>query len=124
MTLRSKSAYLKYQLGLISISSEHFGFWNRFRPSKWSIFDKNYFPPKLLKSTKTTCSETLKTMFNNYLIKAEFPKELKLGDVTKILKKGDLSRAKNYRIVGVLSSVSKIFERILQRQVSSYADQF
>ena len=63
-------------------------------------------------------------MFNNYLIKAEFPKELKLGDVTKILKKGDLSRAKNYRIVGVLSSVSKIFERILQRQVSSYADQF
>ena len=39
-------------------------------------------------------------------------------------KKGDLSRAKNYRLVSVLSSVSKIFERILQRQVSSYADQF
>ena len=39
-------------------------------------------------------------------------------------KKVDLSRAKNYRLVSVLSSVSKIFERILQRQVSSYADQF
>ena len=31
--------------------------------------------PKLLKSTKTICSETLKTIFNNCLIKAEFPNE-------------------------------------------------
>ena len=47
----------------------------------------NGIPPKLLKSTKTICSETLKTIFNNCLIKAEFPNELKLTDVAPILKK-------------------------------------
>ena len=47
----------------------------------------NGIPPKLIKSTKTICSETLKTIFNNCLIKAEFPNELKLTDVAPILKK-------------------------------------
>ena len=66
----------------------------------------------------------MKTIFNNCLIKAEFPNELKLEDVTPILKKEDPSRAKNYRPVSVLPSIPKIFERILHRQVSSYVDQF
>ena len=39
-------------------------------------------PKKLLKSTKTVCSETLKTIFIDYLIKAEFPSEWKPADVT------------------------------------------
>ena len=81
-------------------------------------------PQKLLKSPKTICSETLKTIFNNCIIKAEFPNELKLADVTPISEKKDLSRAKNYRVISVLTIVSKIFERILHRQVSSYVDQF
>ena len=66
----------------------------------------------------------MKTIFHNCSIKAEFPNELKLADVTPILKKEDPSRAKNYRPVNVLPSASKIFERILHRQVSSYVDQF
>ena len=49
---------------------------------------------KLLKSTKTICSETLKTIFNNCLIKAEFPNEVKLADATPILEKEDHSLAK------------------------------
>ena len=81
-------------------------------------------PPKLLKSPKTICSETLKTIFHNCLIKAEFPNEIKLADVNPILKKEDSSRAKNYKPVSVLPRVSKIFERILHRQISSYVDQF
>ena len=47
----------------------------------------NGIPPKLLEFTKTISSETLKKKFNNCLIKAEFPNELKLVDVTPILKK-------------------------------------
>ena len=66
----------------------------------------------------------MKTIFNNWLIKAEFPNESKLAGGAPILKKEDPSRAKNYRLVSVLPSVSKIFERILYRQVSSYVDQF
>ena len=67
----------------------------------------------------------MKTIFNvKYLIKAEFRNELKLADVTPILKKEDPSPTKNYRPVSVLPSVSKIFERIQHNQVSSYVDQF
>ena len=44
-------------------------------------------PKKLIKSTKTICSETLETIFINYLIKAEFPGELKLADVTPSIQK-------------------------------------
>ena len=66
----------------------------------------------------------MKTLFNNCLIKAEFPNELKLADVTPIFKKEDPFGANNYRSVSALPSVSKIFERILHRQVSSYVDQF
>ena len=54
----------------------------------------NGIPPKLLKSTKTICSETLKTIFNNCLIEAEFPNEVKLADATPILEKEDHSLAK------------------------------
>ena len=54
----------------------------------------------------------------------EFPNELKLAYVTPILKKEDPFQAKNYRSVSVLPIISKIFEKILHRQVSSYVDQF
>ena len=66
----------------------------------------------------------MKVIFNNCLVKTEFPNELKLADVTPILEKQHPSRAKNYKPVNVLLSVSKNFERILHRQVSSYVDQF
>ena len=47
----------------------------------------NGIPTKLLKSTKIICYETLKTIFNNCFIEAEFPNELKPADATTILKK-------------------------------------
>ena len=59
----------------------------------------NGIPPKLLEFTKTISSETLKKKFNNCLIKAEFPNELKLVDVTPILKKKILC---GLRITGLL----------------------
>ena len=49
----------------------------------------------------------MKTIFDNCLIKAEFPNELKLADINTTLKKGDPSRVNNYRPVSVLLSVSK-----------------
>ena len=49
----------------------------------------------------------MKTIFDNCLIKAEFPNELKLADINPTLKKEDPSRVNNYRPVSVLLSVSK-----------------
>ena len=42
---------------------------------------------------------------------------LKLPDVTPVFKKGNPQSIKNYRPVSVLPNVSKIFERIMLKQI-------
>ena len=39
-------------------------------------------------------------------------------------KEGDSTEVKNYRTVSVLPTVSKIFERLIQKQISEYFNQF
>ena len=51
-----------------------------------------------------------------------FPNNLKVADITPIFKKGDSTLEKNYRPVSILPVVSKIFERIMQKQISNYIE--
>ena len=81
-------------------------------------------PPKVLKESMSECSPFLLNIVNNSITNSKFPNELKLADVTPVFKKGETTNAKNYRPVSVLPVVSKVFERILQKQISSYFDQF
>ena len=46
----------------------------------------------------------------------DFPNELKLADITPVLKKDNSTMAKNNRPVSVLPCGSKIVERIMQQQ--------
>ena len=48
---------------------------------------------------------------------------MKLADITPIFKKDDATLAKNYRPVSVLPVVSKIFERIMQKQITVYIEE-
>ena len=41
-----------------------------------------------------------------------------------VLKIDDLSKAKYYRPISVLPGVSKTFERLMEKQMSVYIDQF
>ena len=52
-----------------------------------------------------------------------FPDELKLADITPTYKKEDPTNTKNYRPISVLPTVSKIFERLIQKQLSSHFNQ-
>ena len=82
-------------------------------------------PTKILKSSSEMCNEILQNIWNSEIIeKKYFPKNLKLADITPVYKKKDPTLAENYRPVSVLPSVSKIFERIIQNQFSSYNDEF
>ena len=45
---------------------------------------------------------------------------MKKADVTLIFIKDDPTKAKNYRLVSVLPVVSKVFERIMYKQISEY----
>ena len=82
-------------------------------------------PTKMLKSSSEICSVALQNIWNSEILgKLYFPNKLKLADITPVYKKKDSTLVENYRPVSVLPSVSKIFERIIQKQFSNYVDEF
>ena len=79
----------------------------------------------MLKSFSEICSFVLQNIWNSEILgKLYFPNKLKLEDITPIHKKKDPTLVENYRSVSVLPSVSKIFDRIIQKQFSNYIDEF
>ena len=74
-------------------------------------------PPKILRASNESCSETLTELFNNTLLASSFPTELKVADINPVFKMYDPLITKNYRPVGVLPVVSKIFETFLHKQI-------
>ena len=82
-------------------------------------------PTKVLKESSNVCNSTLKDIWNYEILgKQNFSKNLKLADITPVYKKKDPTLVENYRPVSVLPSVSKVFERSVQKQVSSFIDEF
>ena len=64
-------------------------------------------------------------MFRDTAIHCGFPNEMKKADdVTKRFKNDDPTKAKNYRPVSALPVVSTVSERIMQKRISEYVNQF
>ena len=81
-------------------------------------------PTKVLKKSSNVCNSTLKDTWNYEILgKQNFSKNLKLSDITPVYKKKDPTLVENYRPVSVLPSVSKVFEKIIQKQFSSFIDE-
>ena len=53
-----------------------------------------------------------------------FPINLKLADISPIFKKDDATLVKNYRPVSVLPVVSKIFVKIMHKQITVYIEEY
>ena len=83
-------------------------------------------PCKSLKENAEVCTPILTNIINTNMIKdLTFSNKLKEGDITPIfkkdrIKKKDATNVENYRPVSVLPSTSKIFERLMQTQISEY----
>ena len=77
-------------------------------------------PSKVLKQNADICIPILSDIINNCFEAMEFPDGLKVADVSPVYKKDDATDIKNYRPISVLPSVSKIFERVMQTQISDY----
>ena len=56
--------------------------------------------------------------------KRQCPENLKLAEITPVFKKEDKNLAKNYRPVGVLPTLSEVFEKIMQKQVINHVNTF
>ena len=81
-------------------------------------------PPKILKSNSDVCVEPLTQIFNDCIENSTFPDELKCADVTSLPKNGPTNTRTNFRPISVLPTVSKLFERILDKQIVAYITPF
>ena len=54
------------------------------------------------------------------IVTSVFPAALKLANITPVSKKASENSKENYRFVSILPNVSKIFERLLFRQINDY----
>ena len=79
---------------------------------------QNDIPAKIIKKCRRWTAPVLQKLFTEILRPGNFPDRLKLADITPVFKKNIPLQKENYRPVSVLPIASKIFERIMQKQVN------
>ena len=77
-------------------------------------------PTKIIKENVDVFPDFLSSSINSSIKSSFFPSCLKFADVTPLHKKGRKSAKQNYRPVSILPTLSKICERSLFKQMSSY----
>ena len=80
----------------------------------------NDIPAKILKKCASLTAAVLQKRFIEILRTGNFLDRLKLADITPVFKKNNPLEKENYRPAGVLPVVSKILERIMQKQVTLF----
>ena len=77
-------------------------------------------PARVLKDSIDVVSPKIVIDFNTAISTGVFPQQLKLADVIPLFKKNERQLKENYRPVSHLSSMSKIFERMMHTQMHNY----
>jgi len=78
---------------------------------------------KLLKYLKYELAPPLTKLFNQCIQHAIFPDSLKRAKIIPVYKQNEKHLFNNYRPISILSSVSKVFERIMCNQLYNYFDE-
>ena len=89
-------------------------------PSKAS--QSNDIPTKILKENCDIFAKFVATDFNDSILRSVFPKQLKLADIIPVFKKDSRTSKQNYRPISILPNLSKVYERCIYKQMSSYFD--
>ena len=85
---------------------------------KSSSFDElSNFHIKRLKSSLLT---PLTMAINKSLMQGKFPEQFKIAKVVPLFKSGDREDFNNYRPISLLSTLSKIFEKVVHRQLYDF----
>ena len=79
-------------------------------------------PAKILKNSINGYLSELTILINNCLKEGVFPDDLKLADITPILKKEDSLNKENYQPTGILSHLLKVFQRVLYKQIDNFME--
>ena len=75
---------------------------------------------KFLKMAGYCIAEHISVILNMCIRKIVFPTELKRADISPLFKRNDCLNKHNFRPVNILPIVSKIFEKILGKQITDY----
>ena len=75
---------------------------------------------KLLRLAASSISQFLANIFNECINDSKFPKSMKIAKVLPLLKKGDFSLPDNYRPISLLTSLSKIFEKLIHKRITKF----
>jgi Notch-like protein len=68
---------------------------------------------KILKASSHFISSPLNCIFNRMLSTGTFPSRLKYAESKPIFKKGDKNKMVNFRPISLLTSFSKVFEKVI-----------
>ena len=74
----------------------------------------------VLKSGTKSVSTFLARLFNDCITTGVFPNEWKIASVRVLHKKGDRNDMNNYRGISILTPITKVFEKILSKQIKEY----
>ena len=77
-------------------------------------------PVKMLQLVADDAAHVLTGCFNSSLANDSFPDELKLAGAIPIHKKDSASNKANYRPISILPTVSKVFEKLVFKPLSSF----
>ena len=82
----------------------------------------NGCPVKLLKVGADPISMIISEVINMSIDECTFPELIKYAEIAALFKKLDRLCKENYRPVSILTALSKVFEKIYCRQLTSYFD--
>ena len=87
-----------------------------------SSTDANGISMKMLKSIKYQLSEPLSHLFSLSISTGVFPSKLKTSKTIPIFKTGDHTCCDNYRPISLLSSISKILEKVVANSLVNHLE--
>ncbi len=106
-------------LNFIEITKQEvFSALSSLNPSKASGMDS--IGPKILKTCSLGLHEVLHHLFSLSLITCSIPPEWKIHCIVPVFKSGDKCSVSNYRPISLLSSVSKVLERLVYDKLFSF----
>jgi hypothetical protein len=79
-------------------------------------------PPRILKDTAEIIAPILTVIFQKSIDSGILPTDWKNANITPIYKKGERTKASNYRPVSLTSVCCKLLEHIIYSQIISYLD--
>ena len=79
-------------------------------------------PPKILKESIDILKVPLTQHFNSAVENKHFPDDLKFANITPLFKKDDSTDKTNYRPISILPAISKIYERIMFKQMTDFIE--